>query len=231
MPQRNHKFPLVFIGFLFFLIFSCQKELSFQNGKPSVGALQKDTSGNCLPISVAGTYVAGKILGDTNYVEVGVNVNGAGTYLISTNVINGYSFKATGNFSSAGSFQVKLIASGKPVAAGTNNFIVSYDSGSCTVSVNVRDSIHSTSPATFTFQGAPNACMNAKLIGSFVKDILLDTSAKVNINLVVTIPGTYTISTNTVNGYSFTGSGSVSAAGLHTISLTASGKPINLGID
>jgi hypothetical protein len=218
-----------FLTFFFFvLFFSCQQELHFDIGNAS-GSLKKDSNGDCLPIVVGGTYFAGKSLGDTNYIEVEVNITSPGTYAIRTDTVNGYSFKGTGSFSTAGSRRIKLAGSGNPITQGSNSFTVIYDTSLCHAEVNVLPAGGAGGPAVFTLQGAPTTCMNAAIKGSYVKGIAVDTGSKINIGINVTTPGTYTISTNTVNGYSFSGSGIFSLTGLQTISLTASGVPVNSG--
>jgi hypothetical protein len=218
-----------FAASLIIIIFSCQRELSFEEGKASVGSLKKDIIGDCLPITVSGTFIVGRNVSDTNYIEVEVNITSPGTYLIRTDTINGYSFKGTGSFSNTGSYHVKLTGLGIPIAQGSNDFAVIYDTSTCHTVVNVLPAIDTSQPAVFTLQGAPNACMNDTVTGSYVKDVSLDTASKVNIGIIVATPGTYAISTNTVNGYSFSGFGTLSTTGLQTISLTASGTPVNAG--
>ncbi len=46
---------------LFFLI-SCQKEKSLESAATARGSLQADATGDCLPKTVAGNYLAGKAL-------------------------------------------------------------------------------------------------------------------------------------------------------------------------
>jgi hypothetical protein len=73
--------------------------------------------------------------------------------------------------------------------------------------------------------------MNDTVYGSYIKGITLDTSAKVKISLNVTTPGTYSITTNTVNSYKYSSSGTFSSTGNQTILLSASGTPVNSGTD
>ncbi len=103
-----------FLG-LFLLTFfnSCQKEVSVEIGLPARGSLQGD-GGDCLPKTVAGTYMAGRAFTDSNFVEVTVNVLIAGPYTIATDTLNGYSFKATGTFAGAGVNTVRLKGNGTP---------------------------------------------------------------------------------------------------------------------
>jgi hypothetical protein len=128
---------LSFTSLLFlFLIVSCGKEGSFEQGKPSRGSLQ-NSAGDCLAKTIAGTYTAGQALSDSNYIDVTVDVTQTGRYTIFTDTVNGYSFKATGNFGSTGTATVRLKGFGTPASAGTNDFIVFYDSSFCSVSVTV----------------------------------------------------------------------------------------------
>lgn len=170
-------------------------------------------------------------MGDTNFLEVEVNVVTPGSYFIRTDTVNGYSFKTTSNFFSSGNMKVRLPASGKPITAGSNQFTVFYDTSICSATVNVLDTGKVLSPAVFKLNGAPGQCMNATVMGSFVQNSVLDTTAKVSIELDVSSPGTYSVNTNAVNGYNFSGSGIINAAGIQTVTLTANGKPVLTGTD
>jgi hypothetical protein len=122
--------------FLFLLIVSCQKEQSFEQGIPAQGSLQGNF-GDCLAKKIGGIYTATKSLADTNYIDVEVDVTKAGRYTIYTDTINGYFFRATGNFTAVGSNSVRLKGFGTPASAGTNDFIVVFDSSFCNLSVTV----------------------------------------------------------------------------------------------
>lgn len=121
--------------FLFFIV-SCQKEVSFEQGSPSKGSLQ-DSVGDCLSKTVTGNYIVAKALNDSNFIDVTVNVTQAGRYTIYTDTVNGYSFRATGNFSSIGQSTVRLKGSGTPQAAGSDDFTIIYDSSFCSVTITV----------------------------------------------------------------------------------------------
>lgn len=92
---------------------------------------------NCAAIQVNGTYIANKILGDTNNVVVQVNVTTPGTYIINTTTVNGYSFSASGTFSTTGVTNVTLRGSGTPIAAGSNTFTATAGTSSCNFNVTV----------------------------------------------------------------------------------------------
>ncbi len=61
--------------------------------------------------------------------------------------------------------------------------------------------------------------------GIFVAATILDVSNKINVQLTTTAAASYSITSNTVNGYSFSAVGVVASAGTYTISLAGSGTP------
>jgi len=214
--------------YLLIFSFSCQRSITLDEEISSAGFFQKDFNGNCKPVIIAGNYSVAQNLNDSNYIEAEVNITSPGSYLITTDTVNGYFFKATGTFTTEGLFTIKLPGFGKPVLADTDHFIIKYNSSICEVYVHVTDT---GKPASFSFEGAPNVCMNDTVYGSYIKGITLDTSAKVKISLNVTTPGTYSITTNTVNSYKYSSSGTFSSTGNQTILLSASGTPVNSGTD
>ncbi len=68
-------------------------------------------------------------------------------------------------------------------------------------------------------------CKPVTLGGSYIPGTPLDGSNTAELSLSVTKPGSYSISTNTVNGVSFSASGNFSAIGQQTITLVGSGTP------
>jgi hypothetical protein len=205
-------------------LFSCQKELSFEAGLPSRGSLSSDLSGECNPITVFGVYVADKNLTANDYIEVEVNVTQAGSYNIKTDIQNGYSFQSAGNFENAGIQTLQLKGTGKPLATGENIFTIVYDSTICTVAITVLPA-GSSGTAAFALQGAGSACMNAVVQGTYAPGVALTAANKLDVQLNVSSPGTYIISTNTANGFSFSGTGTLVATGIQTITLNGSGTP------
>lgn len=210
---------------LFSFFISCQKEVSVEYGSPAKGSLQS-SAGDCLPKSVGGSYIANKAINDSNYIEVTVNVTSPGPYTIFTDSINGYSFKATGTFANTGSNTVRLKGSGKPVIAGVDNFTVSFDTSFCDIAVTVLPAGSSGGPAAFTM-----LCTSFTPGGTYFKDTTLTAANNVSLQVNVTTPGTYTITTNTVNGYSFSTSGTFGGTGNQTITLQGTGKPLAAGTD
>jgi hypothetical protein len=116
------------------IVASCQKEYSVDTGKnpgaSAVGSL-KDSLGDCQPILINGNYIADTALNASNYVKVQVNVTKTGSYVISTDMQNGFSFQDTGYFSQTGLQTVTLKGSGTPIAGVTSNFMVTFDTTYC----------------------------------------------------------------------------------------------------
>ena len=82
---------------------ACQQEVDFETNIPSKGSLRDDATGNCLPKTVNGTYTAGAAINiAANTISVQATITQTGTYTISTDTINGYSFRATGTFNVPG---------------------------------------------------------------------------------------------------------------------------------
>jgi len=215
--------------FLLLLIVSCQKEESFEQGTPSKGSLQ-GSSGDCLSKKVGGTYTATTSLGDSNYIDVTIDVTQAGHYTVYTDTVNGYYFSGSGNFSTVGSNSVRMKGFGTPGAAGTNDFIVFFDSSSCSVPVIVLPSTGgSGGTAVYTLQSSGSDCMNAVPAGTFTQGFALTSANKITIQVSVTNVGTWNITTPSVAGFSFSGSGTFTATGVQSITLTASGTPTASG--
>ncbi|WP_336518480.1 hypothetical protein [Pollutibacter soli] len=215
----------------FVSIFSCQKELSYENPGgggtgASAGSLQKDANGDCLPKNVAGVYEVGTALVSAdNFIEVQVNVTTAGTYQVSTNTVAGISFAASGSFSATGVTTVRLTGTGTPTEAGEKTFVVSYGGTTCDVFVDILPQGGGT-PADIELTGAPNVCYSFVLSGAYASGILLNSPAnKVELKVNVKTIGTYNITTPATNGIVFSGSGSLTTTGPAVITLTASGTP------
>lgn len=83
--------------------------------------------------------------------------------------------------------------------------------------------------AKYSFDGGSGACTGAIISGTFTAGTATNSTNAVVLKLTVDSIGTYIISTATVNGVSFSGSGSFTSTGQQNITLTASGTPITSG--
>jgi hypothetical protein len=79
-------------------------------------------------------------------------------------------------------------------------------------------------PATYSI-GAGGSCVNTVINGTYWAGVSLTSSTFVTIQVNVSIIGTYSVTTNTINGYGFSASGEFSATGVQTINLMGSGTP------
>ena len=74
-------------------------------------------------------------------------------------------------------------------------------------------------------------CLPKVVSGSYIAGTGLNDSNFITIEVNVIKAGSYTIATDTVNGYFFRGTGNFSATGINSIKLTGQGKPSIAGIN
>ena len=211
------------------IVTSCQKEYSEEGGGTAVavGTLKKGVTGECLPSRANGIFIAGTTLVSSNYLDVTLNFTTTGTYLISSDTLNGYNFKAVGIISATGLATVRLIGIGKPLAAGSNTFTIKYGANTCNTVIDVIAA--GTAAAVFTPGGTPGTCTTATLTGVYKAGAALNSSNTVTLAVNVTTAGTYNISIPAVNGVAFSGSGALVGTGIQTITLGGTGTPTAAG--
>jgi hypothetical protein len=223
--MKKNLFQLLAIGLIFLI--GCQKEVSFEtSGNPSKGSLQADASGDCLPKTVNGVYVATTPLVPTsNTITVQVTVATTGSYEVYTDTVNGMYFRATGTFTTVGANTVTLRGNGTPFAQGTYNFVVAYDSTFCDVQVDVLPA-GSGGPAVFTLVsgGTPVNCASAVVSGAYIKDVALGVTNYVDISVDVTTIGTYNLRA-TGGNMIFIKTGAFLTTGPQVVRLQGSGTP------
>jgi len=78
---------------------------------------------------------------------------------------------------------------------------------------------------------ATGDCDGINVQGIYYKDTILRPTNYVDVQVDFSKIGTYTIKSDTVNGYSFSTTGNVAALGINTVRLVASGKPLLDGFD
>jgi len=76
---------------------------------------------------------------------------------------------------------------------------------------------------------ASGNCLGAVVSGTYMKDTAIKTSNYVDVSVQVDTVGTYTISSDTVNGYYFKATGTFGATGTATVRLVGGGKPLAIG--
>lgn len=217
-----------------FLFTACQKEFSLETGNTgglARGSLQ-DTLGNCQQIIIRGQYFTDSTLTDSNFILVDVRVTTPGNYRITTDALNGFFFKDSGYLPNTGWQTLKLKGTGKPIVAQSTDFTVTFDSSICSFTVPVSQGSGGSggTPATYTLQtGAGGACSNSALQGTYQTGTTLNGTNRVSLQVNVVTPGTWTVTTTTVNGMRFAGTGTFPAAGVQTIILQGTGTPTTAG--
>lgn len=219
---RSFIFAVSILGTLF----SCQKELKFDDNGVSAGSLLKDGSGSCLPVTINGIYKVDSVLNANNFVDVQVNASTPGTFEIKSDTVNGYSFRKVGSVV-FGKNTIRLYASGKPITAGANTFTIKYGTSTCTFTINVASA--ATGGAVYTIGGSPGSCTGAVVGGTYIAGAALVPSNTLTIQVNVTVLGTYVIGAATTNGFVFSGTGIFISPGLQNVVLTGTGTPLAAG--
>lgn len=195
--------------------------------KSICGRLGKATySYNCSSdVTVNGTYIKGKILDASNYITITVVVTKPGNYEISATSGNGYNFHADGTFLTTGTFTINLAGNGTPTntASGCptcgNTISISNDGIAQTCSPPVRVTVLDNA-GTYTV-----SCGSATVNGVYTKGTALAASNTITLPVNVSVLGSYSISTNTVDGISFSVSGTFTSTGNQNVTLSGAGNP------
>ncbi len=216
--------PFIFIAaLLIFFCITCKKEYSYEGGPLALYTLN-GAPNECQNYVVLGNYYHGVSLDTTDVVKVIADVRLAGRYFIVSDTVDGISFSSSGTFMDTGFQPITLVGSGVPASIGSFTIEVLGDS-SCTFSVNVND----LPQATYTLSGTPNDCTAPIISGTYYTGKTLNDSNTVTENVLVAATGSYSISTNVIDGISFSASGVFAATGNQQIVLQGSGTINNSG--
>jgi hypothetical protein len=206
---------------------SCTKEDTGSGGTNPDGTSIysfSGTPGSCATPTIAGIYTVGKQMDASNTLTLTVNVVKKGTYSLNTTASNGVWFFGTGIFTATGQQTIVMIGKGTPVKAGSFSF-APVTNGTCNFSISF---LASAPPAVFSYTGAP-ACTAPVISGTYGSGVALGSGNYVDLAVNVTTTGSYTISTNSANGISFSGSGSFTTTGAQVVRLTGNGTPSGPG--
>jgi hypothetical protein len=217
-------YMLLIVSVIFFT--DCQKELNFEGSSSTpgnglaVGTL-KSTSGNCLPSTVSGTFTKDSLLKSLNFIQVTADITNIGTYVIKSDTIAGFSFSGTGTITNTGINTINLAGNGTPASTGIKTFTVTFGSSICKIDVSVVAATPAPTAFTFTCAGTTFGS------GVYTVNSAVGAQHTVTLNVMVTSPGPWAINVAAVNGVSFAGSGTFTAATTNTqVTLTASGTPL-----
>jgi hypothetical protein len=87
----------------------------------------------------------------------------------------------------------------------------------------------SSGTAVYTFEGGTGSCTDAVVSGTYAAGTALTATNTVTLQVNVATIGTYILSSATVNGISFKGSGTFTSTGVQAITLTGAGTPAAAG--
>ena len=212
-------FSSVLILLFTLFIVTCRKEYSYE-GSPEATFSLVGTPNECINFEVSGAYSAGIPADSNNRVTVTAQVITAGSYAIITNTVNGISFSASGVFADTGYQTVVLQGNGTPAITGIYNFAIIGDSG-CTFLVEVINK----PLAGYLLSGSPGDCENPVFSGNYVQGKELSAGNIVVLNVSVITAGDYAITTDMVNGISFSSRGTFTTTGNQQVTLTGAGIP------
>jgi hypothetical protein len=217
-------------AFLFCILSACQREYSYEGGPLSQGSSSgtaiytlESAGVYCAGTVVQGNYYNGQALTANNKVVVKVNVTQAGTYAVKTNTANDFVFSSSGTFTFTGLQTITLTGSGTPASTGNFSFKPPVGAGcSFIIPVTAAPPVI----AGYKITGAPGLCMPATVNGTCIYGVALSAANTITITVDVISAGNYLITTDTLDGISFSKSGVFTAAGIQTVLLNGTGTPV-----
>ncbi len=210
-----------FLMMLFFI--QCKKEYSYEGGVADFTIV--NTGGNCAS-ALSGNYYAGIALDQSNTVQLQIDVTSPGKFSLQTNSAGGMFFSTSGSLSDTGIQTLTLAGNGTPTKAGDFSFTPGV-TPACDFIVTVTE--NQVVVSDYTLTGAPNACENSQVNGQYTtgKDLTPENFVAINVNVAAL--GDYAIHTETLNGISFSASGTFTKTGPQMINLMGSGNPDQAG--
>jgi len=181
------------------------------------------TIGGCDDITVYGTYVQGTSTNASNYLSVNINVANIGAYTLTATTANGYAFSVQGVFVVPGEQTITVPAQGKPENTSPGDHLSFILNG---VETDVCSSL--TIEVLPPVSSYTMTCGSAKVEGVYQLGVALNSSNRIILPVMVSDisnGGSWSVTTNTVNGISFSGSGTFSVAGAQTVPLQGTGTP------
>ncbi|WBL22697.1 hypothetical protein [Zunongwangia sp. HRR-M8] len=181
-------------------------------------ALYSEATLDCSEITIEGTFFERKDLSPNEYLTASVDVKKVGKYSITANTSNGYGFYAEGRFLNTGIQRIRLEGQGRPENVQKDE--VSITASGIDINCNNPVSIDVEALGTFSIN-----CSGAEVLGSYHVGVPLNYKNQIKLQVEVTAPGYYNITTKSVNGISFKGSGTFDTSGNQDIILQGSGTP------
>ncbi|MDX6182625.1 hypothetical protein SGQ44_10525 [Flavobacterium sp. Fl-77] len=181
----------------------------------------------CTQVAASGIFKQGVSLNLSNYLSIPVTVTQPGVYSVSATTTNGYYFNTNGTFPSAGSYILNLPGTGTP----NNGYNIGDPGDPVNISLNGVDS--SCVPNIFVEKASVDFVINCGSIsplGDYFIGIPLTSSNKITLTVNPTTIGFWSMTTNTVNGYSFSGTGTFNnTTPNQSVELLGTGTPVASG--
>lgn len=178
---------------------------------------------NCTQAIVAGGYKQDEAMTASNTVTLKVNVQATGETTIRTNTVGGIYFTSGPlSFDTLGDRDVVLTAVGTPTTPGINTFTLDAVAGmiaTCSFDVTVTGQ-----PVAYSL-----TCSSIVLGGTYAPNVAMTAANKMTISVNVQYPGAYSITTNEVNGVTFSAVGNFTLTGVQEVTLVASGMGVSGG--
>lgn len=179
---------------------------------------------DCSTSKAMGAYVKGKDLTSSNYLTISVNVTKIGNYTISGTTPNGYNFYGTGTFLNTGIQTIQIPGQGNPQTVQTDTVSLTANGTDVTCTPPISVTVLSPSGA-YTI-----SCGSATVNGVYKVGTALGVSNTITLPVNVSALGSYTVTTNTVDGISFSGSGTFTSTGAQNITLNGTGTPTSTAV-
>lgn len=171
-------------------------------------------------IKAIGTYMVGKTFDpETNYLEINITVSKPGTYNIIATSNNGYSFYGSGEFLTAGKHTIIVTGIGDPIKAG-NNEITLINNGIAFSKKYILTILPDVGVYSII-------CDSTVVNGVYNVGQELDSSNTITLLINSSTTGSWSISSDEVEGISFSGSGKIEATGISSVTLKGTGTPAN----
>lgn len=174
---------------------------------------------NCTSATHSGTLISGTSASSVSSTVPYTGGNGGAysAFSVSSTGVTGLTAAITAGSFNIGSGNISVAITGTPSASGTANFALNIGGQTCTLSRTVL------APTSFT------NCAQASAGTMTINTSYTAGTVTQTVRLNVSIAGSYSISTNTVNGVTFSASGTFSATGVQDVVLVASGTPNTSG--
>ncbi len=110
----------------FYLIPSCQKEITDETDDPSdeMAVFTIVKNNDCFSIKVDGVYFDETSLSQSNKVTITVDVSKTGDWTLTSDTLNGFHFSGKGVLSETGHHDIVLEGKGTPTSPGNYKFTV-----------------------------------------------------------------------------------------------------------